>query len=248
MHLDFEHFVATNDSYSIANAIREGIDYEDDHAYLDLAPIEPLNPPTAQEEIELQRAYDAFYGTSPLNSPSPSPSSSRPSSPDPAAWERELDKSFGASPLSSVPASPTASSPLPNAETQSKPTGSAAAASSIALSSPLPNVAIRSKLAGTGPNSKTRQRKKNSHTNRRHRRQTERSQVDKNASPHPNGWKHIAQAEATGTAYNTSDIPSASSGFIALPDRGPGVCPATEELLKDPRFQYIRWRGRFVHP
>lgn len=92
---------------------------------------------------------------------------------------------------------------------------------------------------------KARRKRERSHANRRRKRQEARAQQDPNTARYPNQQKHFARAEATKTPYNTNNIPSASSGFIALSDLGDGISKVHEarELLDGETFKLIEWNG-----
>ncbi len=68
--------VSIDHSFSFERAVRDGIAAEAAYAHLDAAPVDTLSP------AALKRALDEFYGASPLSSLTPSPSPSRPLSPD----------------------------------------------------------------------------------------------------------------------------------------------------------------------
>lgn len=64
----------------------------------------------------------------------------------------------------------------------------------------------------------------------------------------PNSHNHTARSETITTSYGTNAIPSASSGFHALPDNGERGSKVHEsrELLEGQRFKLIRWNGMYV--
>lgn len=63
----------------------------------------------------------------------------------------------------------------------------------------------------------------------------------------PNGHK-IARVESMATSYDTNTIPSASSGFAALPDGGHCGSKVHEarELLDGENFKVVEWNGTYV--
>ncbi len=73
-------------------------------------------------------------------------------------------------------------------------------------------------------------------------------QQDGNTIPYPNWKKHIARADSVSTTYDTNNIPSALSGFIALPDRGDGQLKVHElcELLggRADTIDSVEWNVR----
>lgn len=219
--MDTDQPIVGDDSYSFEQAILAGIEIEEKFGALDLGPIDTLEPHALQLE------YHAFCGSSPLSSLSPSLSPSTPPSKsssidleemDPEQRERALDRLFGASPLSSVPSSP------PSPSTSTLPT----------------STELKAKPVNTKSNSKTRRNKKKGHENRCEKRQVVR---EKDGKP-PQVKKHIAAAETTKTSFNTKNIPSAATGFIALPDGDTGKYHKLRPLLQHHRLKLIRWRGR----
>lgn len=152
--------------------------------------------------------------------PSPSPLPSTPPSKtlsiDVHERERQLDKSFGKSPLTPLPTSSSSSAPPTPAKPFSKP--------------------VTAKL-----NSKGRRNRKKGRENRKRKRQQAGAQ---NTVDPANVEKHVAAAETTQTPYDTKNIPSASTGFVALPDGGSGKYYKLRPLLRHHRLKLIRWRGR----
>ncbi|KJA13562.1 hypothetical protein HYPSUDRAFT_59829 [Hypholoma sublateritium FD-334 SS-4] len=250
--------------------IKAGLEIEENSCHLDLGPIDLLDgdPQALQQEsdeffgksplssvssilssslspsppsrslspdsAEYERALDEFYGMSPLSSlpsssaPSPSPPS-RPLSPDSAERERILDELRAMSPLSSLPSSSASSPPHPSTSLPSIPTY------------------VEPNYEGNEgkSNSKNRRNKKKSHSNRARKRQEKAANQGQNTPSvsHPNAVKYVAAAPTTHTTYRTSDIPSASTGFIALPDRGSAKCNKLRYLLRRQKFKRIRWNG-----
>lgn len=205
-------------SYSFEEAVRESIAAENASDHLDLGPVDTLDP------AALKREYDAFYGTSPLNSPSPSPSPSRPVSPDAEARERLCGERCGLSPLSTPPQSPPSSrptTPVPVMQLPSPPTQP---------SSP----------PGAPINSKNRRNRKKGGKRRCLKRKADRDSQDKNATPHPRSLKRIKRADSTQTSYDTGSIPSTSAGFVARRDTEGGRTANTKALLQDPFFRLIK--------
>ena len=204
-------------NYSLDNAIEESVAVEMELGYTDVGPVDTLD----RETLELE--YKLFYGSSPLSSLSPSPQSSRSASPT-IDLGAQTNVVFNIHlPRLPVPAhsTPAASDPslengLPTGE-QHEPHG----------------------------NSRTRRNKKKSHANRKRKRRETRAQQDGNALPYPNSKKHIGRADSVSTAYDTNSIPSASSGFIALPDREDSYSKIHElrELLEGERMRLIKWNG-----
>ncbi|KJA13850.1 hypothetical protein HYPSUDRAFT_120380, partial [Hypholoma sublateritium FD-334 SS-4] len=91
--------------------------------------------------------------------------------------------------------------------------------------------------------SKQRHNRKKGRENRT-RKRVEKASKTKNTTPHPNTLKHVMAADRTPTAYDTSNIPSASTGFIALPDTQSGESSTLRHLLCRRRFKLIKWKGR----
>lgn len=196
--------------YSFDEAVHDGIAAEVTSSHRDLGPIDSMDPAT------LKRECDAFFGPSHQNLPSPGP--------EPKAQSCLLDELIGISPLSTPPQTPYSSrSASPALVTH---------VSSPAI--PLPPT------QGTQVNSKTRRNRKKGRAKRTLKRKAERENEDKNATPHPRSLKRLKMAERTETSYDTRDIPSASTGFVARRDTDSGRVARTETLLRDPSFQLIK--------
>lgn len=220
--------IALHQSYSFEDAVRDSIAAETASSHLDLGPIDTMDPAT------LKREYDAFFGASPLNSLSPSPSPSRPNSPDAKARERLLDEFLGISPPSTPPQSP----PQPP-----RPPRSASHALEMQpppATSPPPPEIQPSAAQGTQVNSKKRRCRKKGREKRTLKRKAESDVQDKNATPHPRSLKRIKGAESTQTSYDTRNIPSASTGFVARRETDGGRVAGVETLLQDPFFRLIK--------
>lgn len=213
--------VPAHPSYCLEDAIREGIAAENACDHLDLGPVDTLDPET--HEAELNR----FFGTSPLSSPSPFPSPSRSASPQRTA--RDIKPCPGAS-----------RSPADSPWDDKKPPPVATLSAGAQFDDDHDGEDRLSK--------KARRRREKSHKNRGRKRKEARAQQDPNATPYPNRHKHYARAETTTTCYDTNDIPSASSGFVALSDVGDGTSKIHEarELLEGEAFKLIRWNGTYV--
>lgn len=224
--MDAEEPIVVDPSYSLDDAIRSGVAAEAAYAYLDLGPVDTLDRATLEAE------YDLFFGSSPLSSASSSPMPSRSASPAISALdiETQCNTQFGAfpssSPSSSRPASLVLEEPCPKLSSPAD-----------AYHDPEP---FRS--------NKATKRRIKSHANRRRKRQETRTQRDSNSLPYPNSHKIIANAKSVGTSYDVNDIPSASSGFIALPDGGDRGSKVHEsrELLEGEKFKLIEWNGMYV--
>lgn len=223
--MDIEGPIAADPSYSLDDAIKNGVAAEAAYAHLDLGPVDTLDPAILEAE------YNLFFGASPLSSLSSSPMPSRSASPATRApdIESQRDTPCGASSLSSPTFSRTA---LPVSEEPCP-----------GLSPPAD--AYHEPLR----HGKAAKRREKSHANRRRKRQEVHAQQDKNALPYPNSHKHIARAESVATSYDTNTIPSASSGFVALPDRGDrgSKVHETRELLDGESFKLIQWNGTYVY-
>lgn len=226
-------FVSAHPSYSLDNAIRNGIAAEEAYAQLDLGPVDTLDPKIRQAE------YDLFFGASPLSSPSPSPSPSRSSSPN--CTKRNVDLQHDDSPLSSL---------LPSQSVSPKHNLHPPADVHCEDEEPCPDLsppadAYHDRDGEDHLSKKARRKRVKSHGNRRRKRQEAHAQQDPNAVRYPNSHKHFARAETTTTSYDTNDIPSASSGFVALSDLGDSSSKVHEarELLEGEVFKLIRWKG-----
>lgn len=206
--------VVLEPTYSFSDAILQSIAAEDMFGYLDIGPIDTLDDTTFKSQ------YEAFFGLSPLPSPTPSPPTSRPTTPDREAYERELDLSFGTSPLSTPPDTPCSSRP-------SSP-------------SALPQ---RPLIDAPQLNSKARRNRRKGSERRKTTRKSVREKEDKISKPYANSLKHVSKAACTQTTYDTRDIPSASTGFVALPDVDYGRIAGHKELLEGGTFRLIKWCG-----
>ncbi|KJA15173.1 hypothetical protein HYPSUDRAFT_58963 [Hypholoma sublateritium FD-334 SS-4] len=204
-----------------------GIEIEGQFCDLDLGPIDTLDP------NELKKQYDEYFGTSPLSSLSSSPLSSlsatlsRSPSIGSTEYERLLDDFYGLSPLSSPPSSPsTSTASLTHADPNSNVANTSATHS--------PATQSNSKPANAKLNSKGRRNRKKGKENRCRKRQEVREQNPSNppSNMKKNIKKHVATAKTTQTHYDTKNIPSASSGFVALPDGGPGKYSRLRPLLR----------------
>ena len=216
-----EQFIFADPTYSLHDAIQNSVAAEAEFGYTDVGPVDTLAP-----EV-LEAHYRLFYGSSPLSSLSPSPQPSRSASPT-ISFNTLNDTHFNMhSPSPPPPTHSTSSALNPSTET-------------------LQN----DETHGANGNSRTRRNKKKGHANRSRKRKEARAQQDGNAIPYPNWKKHIERADTVSTAYDTNDIPSASSGFIALPDRGDGHSKVHElrELLEGEQIRLIRWNGMCVPP
>ena len=166
---------------------------------------------------------------------------------DPETREAELNRFFGTSPLSSPSPSPSPSrsaSPQRTArDIKPRP-----AASHSPVDTPHEGDHDGDHDGEDRLSKKARRRRAKSHKNRGRKRKEARAQQDPNAVPYPNRHKHFARAETTTTCYDTNDIPSASSGFVALSDLGDGTSKVHEarELLEGEAFKLILWNGVYV--
>lgn len=234
-----------------------GIAAEIASSHLDLGPIDTMDP------MALKREYGAFFGASSLNSLSQSPSSPRSTSPDAEeVRERLLDELLGTSPLSTPPQSPRSASPTLATRPQSpRSSHSASPALITPLQSPRPSRSTSPALEAAQPpsptellfpaqgapiNSKKRRNRKKGRKKRTLKRKAEREDQDKNATPHPRSLKRLRRAERTETSYDTRDVPSASTGFVARRDANSGRVPHIEALLQDPSFQLIKRQEGYV--
>ena len=219
--MDTEAPIFAKSTYSLDDAIGKSVSVEALYGYIDIGPVDSLDPAI------LKREYDLFFGSSPLSSPSPSPEPSRSASPTEPAPGIQAHRLCDA--LNSLPCS--------------RPT------SRNMKDRPKPCLPVDAHHDPEPPRSdKAARRRKKSHANRCRKRQEFRAQQDGNSLPYANSHKHIARAESITTSYDTNTIPSASSGFISLPDthdRGSKVFE-TKELLAGGKFRLIRWNGMCV--
>lgn len=198
------------------------------------APYNDIGPTDTMDDEERERAYDAFFGTSALNSPTPSPPSSRPASPQRLA--------------SSTP-SPTPAPRPPSASTSLKRKRSAtpqdeALQTSLASSCILEEGYLQEDEVRKGSAKKKRNRRKG-RALRTGKRKDNRA-ADPEAGQMPKEAikaKHVAHAEAIKTEYDVGDIPCASTGFIALPDTS-GRVHTLKELLEVRKFTLVKWDGK----
>lgn len=236
--MDFDRPITVDPSYSLDDAIRDSIEAEAAYGHVDLGPVDTLDPEALAE------AYNLFFGTSPMSTP---PSSTPPSptlgpirpayQPISLELNLEYDKTHGTSPLSSLTPSPSSSPP-----SSPPPTNSSLPTSEPTLEPDLP-VNHRADL-----NSNARRNKKKGHGNRRRKRSEARSQQNKNTAVYSKAAKIIAGAAVTQTDYDTSSIPAASTGFIALTDRAERLeeVHKTEKLLASGNFTLIPNDGEYA--
>lgn len=216
-------------AYSLDDAIGHSVAVEALYGAMDIGPVDSLDP--AIRDVE----YDLFFGSSPLSSLSPSPMPSRSASP--TASTRESGRKSGVD--SGVLRLNTPPRPRPTS-----PTLEDCPELSARLSYPPGPEQDLEPLRSN----KAAKRRRKSHANRSRKRQEARTQQDGNSAPYANGHKHVANAESIATSFDTNAIPSAASGFIALPDtdeRGSKVFES-KELLEGGKFKLIRWNGRYV--
>lgn len=224
--MDTDHPIVVDPKYSFDDAIRDSIEAEAAYGHIDLGPVDTLDPEALAE------ALDLFFGTSPMSTP---PSSAPPSpaigpfrparQPPNLELGLEYDESHGIS----LPSSPPPTNPSP----------------------PVPEPTLESNLPASERhdlNSNARRNRKKGHSNRRRKRGEARSQQDKNTTVYSNAAKIIAGAAVTQTDYDTSNMPSASTGFIALSDRTERLdrIHKTEELLAGGEFRLIPNDGECV--
>lgn len=254
------------------------------------APITELGPTDSMSEEERERAYDAFFGTTPLGTPNSSPNSSRsgmplPIPPPTKTFEKQKQDHARLS-NSTLPSDVAATSSsrkrrrdkqpanaLPAMMPLSQPT---APQDHAAISSSRKRRRIRqpavppqptvpqahaplaatppSHALGAGPsqeggpkngNSKDRRNKAKSDVRRTIERKKLRA-ADPNAGRAPRKFvlaKHVVHAETTKTEFDAADIPSASTGFVALPDTR-GAVHTLHELIEVRKFTLVKWDGR----
>lgn len=183
----------------------------------------PSRPVSPDAETRRQRLCE----TSPLSTPPQSPRSPRPTTPE--ARECLCDKDYGTSPFSTPPQSPR--SPRPTAPVAREP---------------LPPPTQPPPSHNAQPNSKNRRNRRKGGKRRSLKRKADRDTQDANATPHPRSLKRIKWSETTRTSYDTRNIPSASTGFIARRDTDGGRVADTDTLLQDPFFTLIRHQEGYV--
>lgn len=168
-------------------------------------------PIHSTDQQALDRAYDLFYGTSPLSSACPTPTSLHSTALDLTA----------------------ANAALANPSTAMK-----------RKDAPMPDKQAE-RASGEAPGlSKKRRDKAKSKQLRRARRQRERLEDPESARmpERAAAAKHIDPDEEEPTPYSAANIPSASTGYIALPDEK-GRVYALEELMGR-GFRVVKWDGR----
>ena len=198
-------------SYSFEEAVKDSIMAEATSAHLDLGPVDTMDP------AALELAYDEFYGTSPLNSPSPSPS--RPTSP-----HTEAQGQLGGELFEILPHG--ASSPPPSPPSR--------LAESHPVIQPLPHQTPLLSPQSVQPNSKTRRNRTKGKEKRRIKRKAERDGQDANATPHPRSLKRVKKADSTQTSYQPVlsvlcikpwKLPHNNQISTAATAQGPGQLP-----------------------
>lgn len=231
---------------------------EDLDAAADLGPID-----TGEDDLEL--AYELFFGASPLSSLCPTPTDlresapdlmaanailsqytgkrSRPFSPEPDTSDLAYEVFYGSSPLSSL--CPTPPEPCKTVDDFMPANAAPSQLTSRNTRShcPKPNTAATSQKTGS---SKSQRDKKKAKKQRRIRRQRARKEnIDETRMPDRKAAeKNMDNVEVETTPYDVAGLPSASTGYIALPDKKGRV--HTLEELKDRGFKVVRWDGRYV--
>lgn len=158
--------------------------------------------------------------------------------------EQAYDGFFGTSPLSSASTTPTpsrSSSPAPDAPNPNK----RARLSSLDPSTRDPPPESNDLNAvGTGlkSTSKSRRDRKKSKEARKNKRRANLEAT--RPTPSQTFEKHIRPSQEHSTNYNATDIPCASTGFVAKPDAKGRIYKLAELLSMG--FKLVKWDGRCV--
>jgi hypothetical protein len=246
IHEDSGHMRAAP-SFSFSDLVRISVEAERDAPYVDIGPTDTLC------EEDRERAYDAFFGTSPLSSPSPSPPSpSVPNSPSPSQPSSLLAPPvLHLAPTRKSPQNPNPppqnllleqGAPMKNPASKKRKQNNMDVAASASSSKALKLGEESPSAETSGPG--TRNKKKGRALRTAKRKNDRTANPDGSRTPKERIFaKYVAQSETTKTTYDVVNIPSASTGFIALPDTG-GRVYMLKELVEDRGFALVKWDGR----